>query len=148
MNLIGAADLQPIVTIKEPSKSEWIHLSIAGGGSRVLSVGGFPSFQLDVWDIVTQTAHAIGPDDTRNAGVSQQRQKQQQQQMEQSLASSPQAVNIARIPLGNRLTSLGCASFPLNSDVICACGEKAVRVINLEPLPGGHNAIRQVCAFC
>ena len=43
IKLVGAADLQSVVTFKEPSKSEWLHLSITAGGNRILSLGGLDS---------------------------------------------------------------------------------------------------------
>ena len=119
-NCMSASRLHvtPSPPFQEPTKNELLHLSISRSGSRVLSVGGFPSYHLDVWDI------PVG-------------------QQNQSGVEVSTSVNVARVSLGDRLTGLGCAMFPLNINIIAACGKQAVRLISLDPLPN-HCTVRQV----
>ena len=122
-----------IPSSQEPSKSEWSHLSISKSGSRILSVGGFPSYQLDVWDVCTSEAVPNVKPPTLG-----------QQKPEGGSSESPAAAtNVARVPLGDRLTGLGCYMFPSNNNVIAACGKQAIRLISLDPLPN-HCTVRQV----
>ncbi len=137
VNVISAADLQPIANfqvraaltvsdalhnratalVQEPTKNEWLHLSVTNTGKRVLSMGGFPHYQLDVWDLLPDLSDMDAEDDDGAAG------------------GPLRSACVASVQLGDRLSAVGVAAFPLNNDVVCTCGERAARLIGLDPLP-------------
>lgn len=128
---------------QEPTKGEWLHLSISNSGSRILSVGGFPGYHLDVWDISAVLDPQAIPSAAGGASNLKSPSPGQQHKQSSSGSETATAVNVARVPLGDRLVDLGCFMFPLNTNIIAACGKHAVRLINLDSFPN-HCTIRQV----
>ncbi|GAX79865.1 hypothetical protein CEUSTIGMA_g7305.t1 [Chlamydomonas eustigma] len=136
VHVMNTAEMQPVALIKEPSKTEWLHLSFSRDGSRLTSLGGYPNHQLDIWDLVPPSMPSSTPSD----GSATTPKKPPPVS---SSGALHKVFNSASIPLGDRLSALGAALFPLNPNIVCACGEYAARLFSLDPIPG-MCALRQI----